>query len=286
MIRSLTLVCLLVSSVRVSAEPVHQPVGKWVVDYDEAQCLASAEYGTDKEPLTLILKPSPLDGVMRVVVMRSRFAEVHEFPAKVQFDTARPVQVSGLSYSDDVTHRGLISINMPMASFRAGQQSQVMTISGGLNHYKFAVPQLPQVLAALDKCVDDLQQYWNIGKIPPKIVSEAVPQQPLNRLFSPGDYPSSALYKQEYGAVRVVFLVNEQGKVSDCSVEVTSGVPALDLMSCYVLQSRATFSPAEAPDGKPIRSGYCQDIRWILSTVPQKPPADPRCPSHPWSSIK
>jgi len=222
---------------------------------------------------------------MRVVVMRSRFAEAHEFPAKVQFDSAKPVQVSGLSYTDDVTHRGILSINMPMTQFSAGQGSHVMTVSGGLNSYKFAVPQLPQVLAALEKCVDDLQQYWNIGKVRPNVASEAVPEQPLHGLFSPGDYPITALYKQESGAVRVVFLVNAQGRVSDCSVENTSGVPALDLMSCYVLQTRAAFHPAKASDGKPIRSGYCQAIRWSVLPDGKFPtlPDDPRCPAHPWA---
>ena len=66
------------------------------------------------------------------------------------------------------------------------------------------------------------------------------------------------------GVVAFALLVNEQGRVADCTVIKTSGAAALDAQSCIVLRQRATFHPALDPAGKPAKDALVGRIRWKL----------------------
>jgi periplasmic protein TonB len=52
----------------------------------------------------------------------------------------------------------------------------------------------------------------------------------------------------------LILLINEAGKVAGCDVLTPSGIPALDIMGCQVIRSRAKFTPAVDANGKPVRS--------------------------------
>ena len=66
------------------------------------------------------------------------------------------------------------------------------------------------------------------------------------------------------GAVSLALLIDEQGKVADCTVTQTSGVAALDAQSCAIIKERGKFSPAIGHDGKPAKSSWLQRINWAL----------------------
>ena len=83
-------------------------------------------------------------------------------------------------------------------------------------------------------------------------------------LFSSDDYPGIAVFNDQMGAVSLVLLIDEQGKVADCTVTQTSGVAALDAQSCAVIKERGKFSPAIGQDGKPAKSSWLQRINWRL----------------------
>jgi outer membrane biosynthesis protein TonB len=62
----------------------------------------------------------------------------------------------------------------------------------------------------------------------------------------------------------MTFLIDEQGRIADCTVDQTSGVAVLDTMSCYVISRRARFTPALGADGKPVRSAHETRVRWRI----------------------
>jgi len=66
------------------------------------------------------------------------------------------------------------------------------------------------------------------------------------------------------GSVAFVLLIDEEGKVADCTVTETSGVASLDAQSCAIVKERAKFKPATGLDGKPSKSSYFQRISWRL----------------------
>ncbi|HEY0164627.1 MAG TPA: hypothetical protein VGB39_04555, partial [Sphingomicrobium sp.] len=54
--RSILLAAVAFGSIA-AAEP-RQPTARWVVSYDDAQCVATRNYGTGDKPLMLAFKPS------------------------------------------------------------------------------------------------------------------------------------------------------------------------------------------------------------------------------------
>jgi protein TonB len=58
-----------------------------------------------------------------------------------------------------------------------------------------------------------------------------------------------------------VVLVDEAGKVADCTLLETSGVAALDAQTCAIIQRRARYKPAIGLDGKAARAVDTARIR-------------------------
>jgi len=246
------------------AEPV-KPTSRWVVDYDDAQCVAWRDYGTQAKPLTLALKASPSGSVMRVVLMREGFAsEAVQRPASVGFD-GKSVAASALVYDNRRARRYIASINLPMATFVANRRAASIAIDAGSFDERLAVPGFAGVMAAFDDCLANLREVWNVGEtFAARVRQPAKAIRPLGDLFKSTTYPSQAISEGNSGAVGLAMLIDETGKVRDCMVEQTSGYATLDTMSCFVIVNQARFEPAVGADGKPVKSASSQRISWRI----------------------
>jgi TonB family protein len=244
-----------------AAEPL-QPTSKWNVDYDTAQCTAARNYGTEDKPLLLILKPSPFGGVMRLLVVRKgRFSwPATEIRATLRFDEQAPSKANALKFSSEDKRLTVYSVNLPMEDFKARQLAKSISLTTDGLDVTFALDFVPALLKELEKCRADLLEMYNSDQS--RAGQVATPIKPLAKIYSPGDYPTDAVRKEDQGTVDLSLLIDETGKVVDCSVHSTAGVATLDTMSCYVIQQRAKFRPAIGTDGKPVRSVFFQRIRW------------------------
>jgi protein TonB len=65
------------------------------------------------------------------------------------------------------------------------------------------------------------------------------------------DYPPASIRLQEQGTVKVKYLIQTDGNVSDCEVLETSGFPRLDEAACLIAK-RWRFKPASLLDGTPV----------------------------------
>lgn len=248
-----------------AAEP-RQPTARWVVNYDDAQCVASRNYGTADKPLSLAFKPSANGSLMRVMLMRNGSAlETDERPATLRFNDAPALSLNALAHGDRETKRYVISINLPMTTFAANRRATVISIKAGRFDERLAVSGLIGAAAALADCLDNLREVWNVGEpYAGRLKQAARPSNSLGRLFSPSLFPTQAINAGNTGTVGISMLVDEAGRVRDCMVEETSGFATLDTMSCFVIVSRAKFTPAVGPDGKPAKSAYFQRIDWRM----------------------
>lgn len=59
-------------------------------------------------------------------------------------------------------------------------------------------------------------------------------------------------------------LIDEKGKVADCTVTQTSGLAALDSQTCFIITSRAKFVPAVGADGNPAKHSMSPRIQWKM----------------------
>lgn len=201
---------------------------------------------------------------MRLLVVRKGgFSSLaQELDAWVQFDGEARMPMKALKFSSIDRKMTIYSVNLPMEEFQARQLAKSVSIQADGSHRTFALEFIPPLLKELEKCRADLLQIYNADRS--KIREGARPVKPLSEIYSPEDYPSAALQKEDQGTVAISLLVDETGKVVDCSVDSSAGVATLDTMSCYLIQERAKFTPAIGIDGKPHRSTFNQRIKWRL----------------------
>jgi len=250
----------------IAAEEPRKPTARWIVNYDDAQCVATRNYGTEDKPLILAFKPSAMGSVMRIMMIRKgSAAEAEQRPAILQFGEGPPIAVNALAYGDRQTRQFMASMNVPMTTFTANRRAAALKVKGGTFDERLAVPGLVGIAAAFDDCLANLRQVWNVGGVPASRLKEpARPLQPLGNLFRSASYPIRAIQEQNTGSVSVTMLIDEAGKVRDCMVEETSGYPTLDTMSCYMISEHAKFAPAVGLDGKPAKSASFQRISWKI----------------------
>ncbi len=75
------------------------------------------------------------------------------------------------------------------------------------------------------------------------------------------DYPEDvARYWPRGGAVFVAVRVLPNGRATDCKINRSIGVPAIDQWTCRLVEQRATFRPATDANGRPVAAwfGYVQ----------------------------
>ena len=73
-----------------------------------------------------------------------------------------------------------------------------------------------------------------------------------------------AVDRAQGGIVEFALLVNEAGRIADCTVIASSNAPSLDAQSCAILVERARFQPAVGVDGKPVKDAVTSRITWKI----------------------
>ncbi len=250
-----------------AVELARTPISRWVVDFAEHQCVASRKYGDAKNPVFLVFKPSPLRDVMQIAWMEksASFGSARQFAAALQIEGHSPIPVSVLgSATNDggVTYR----TNVPIVDFAPARTGTKISL-GGIGRLKgsFELTQMPSLMKALDTCVDDLRRVWNVEPTDQsRLRSRASMTESLARLFSTADYPHISVRNEESGTAGVVLLVDEKGKVADCTVSQTSKVAVLDAQTCVIFLTRAKLDPAVGHDGRPARDALRTRVRWIM----------------------
>ena len=243
-----------------------QPTGKWIVDFDQPQCVAQRNYGTAEDPLYLILKQPPLGDVMQVAISNQRPAgKATEQDGRIEFDGQESIKVSVVAFQPLGSKLRTRSRKSHACSVRRGQDCNQRRISTrGLNE-RLALAEITPLLKIMDECVQDLRDTWHAheeGSISGGLAKEA--NGNLQGLFRGDDYPADALHNDQSGTVAVALLIDERGAVADCSIIGTSNVAILDAQTCILAKKRAKFRPAVGRDGKPAKDAFIQRITWRL----------------------
>ncbi|HEX8483134.1 MAG TPA: energy transducer TonB [Allosphingosinicella sp.] len=263
-----SMVCCLALAATPPAEAAagpRAPSGKWHVNFDEAQCIASRNYGEGGSP-QLILKAPALGEVMQVAVLRNAPRTTPEqVDATVAIGQGRPLRTGMMMFTPEGLKERVYLLNMPSPEFATVRQAKTLSIrSAGLNE-TFALSGMEPLMKVMDRCVADLRRVFNIaaqGAEPAGLQSRA--RGNLAKLFSSDDYPAVARRNRQSGRVQFALLVQEDGRVADCTIVQTSGVPSLDAQACAMLKIRAKFEPARGHDGKPAKDALVGAIVWRM----------------------
>lgn len=251
------------------------PTQRWVVDFADAQCVAYRNYGTKENPILLVLKAAPMGSIMQLSVLRPGTGSetAVQLDGKIAVDGREAIPASMLSFGIPKEKLRVFRVNLPRGQFDQIRTAKAISLKTSRVEEAFELRQMESLLTVMQDCVGNLKQVWNVTEAVSDQQSEDRQPHPLlsksasgslARIFSAADYPDDAFAKQQQGTATVAILVNEAGKVADCTVIETSGVAALDAQSCAIIQERAQFKPAVGKDGKPAKDAWCQRITWRI----------------------
>src|SRR5688500_18483567 len=115
MTRFLALAALVTSSVAAAAAPAaRQPTGKWIVNFADAQCIATRNYGTVESPLQLVLKVPPLGDVLQIGIVRNgQLNEARQLDGEIVFHDTVRVRTNVLEYGVRSLGQRALLINLP-----------------------------------------------------------------------------------------------------------------------------------------------------------------------------
>lgn len=241
------------------------PTKPWVVEFAESTCLASREYGTGKDVLILSFKPSPIGNFLQLSIgISDRRETVHEQKAMVQINDRAPIEAKLLAFRAKDKKTRVLRIILPDEKLQPLSEAKTLSVhSLSEIDETFSLTAMAPLSKQMAACIDDLRSQWNMsddakGKFKTRAKAN------LASFVKDADYPQMALDRGETGETRFALLVDETGKVADCTVVETSGIPTLDAQTCGVIMERARFSPAIDADGRPTRDSLTSRIRWVM----------------------
>ena len=246
--------------------PSLKPTGKWLVEFADAMCVASREFGTPAKPMTLVFKPSPFGREMRLMIVRGGIsANPVQTRAIVTLENGATMQGAMTTYSPIGKALRIHAIQLKEDNVVALRQSATVIVAsrGGVDA-SFAVPGMARAMLVLDECVANLAEQWGMSRDEQKRMKE-YPQslKPLSEYVSDSDYPAKALRDSRSGRTGILLRIDSIGAITDCTVVEASGSSVLDEASCRLLRTRAKFKPATDQDGKPMNSLMVTAINWI-----------------------
>lgn len=244
------------------SEDVLQPKGKWVVDWSESHCTAQIPYDVSGKEQQILIKASPLDETYSLFFVRpGQVAGATQYEAKLAIGDQPQAKVTTLTYSID--KHVVEAVNLS----KAQSDNLVAASSVSLGHVSkgktYALPHFAKVIATIQKCRKDLVATWNGGEVGAAKLKTRADGGNLLSVFKPTDYPRQAVRNAMGGTTQLALLVDEKGKIIDCTVEQTSGIAVLDAQSCAVVTARAQLKPATDLNGAPARDIVRQRISWV-----------------------
>lgn len=280
--RGMFFLTILALSATPAASESKQPSSKWVVNFADAQCVATRNYGSEDQPIYLVLKAPPIGEVLQIgVVWKGSPRSAIQTGGEVVFDNGEPITTNLVEFGHKSLGQRALLVNLPTATLTPMRSATALRIrsrnsppdpklgtrlsTGGSSvDQTFVLTQMSSLLKMLDTCTADLRKVWNVYDSQTPGPLKQPPSGDLRNLFRAEDYPGAALVNDQMGAVSLVLLIDERGRVADCTVTQTSGVAALDMQSCALIKERGRFAPAVGHDDKPAKSSWLQRITWRL----------------------
>jgi|SRR4051812_10962361 TonB family protein len=272
----------LVATAAIADGACRQPTGKWIVNFADAQCIATRNYGSQDSPVFLVLKAPATGDVLQIgVVRKGGNGDPTQVEGDIVFDNGESVHSTLVEFGDKKLGQRALFANLPSRKLAPIGQANMIRIKArddgstrigtrlatGTTSVdeSFSLAQMPAVMSALDVCAADLRNVWKVWDSKLQQTSlKAGPSGDLRSLFSPDDYPAIAMMRNQSGHVAFVLLIDERGKVADCTVVTTSGIAALDAQSCAIVKLRGEFKPAIGLDGNPAKSSIYQEVVWKI----------------------
>ena len=138
----------------------------------------------------------------------------------------------------------------------------------------FPLDGFQEAAARLRQCVEPLrvqveaerQEALAAEAVPlPAVKARARARGNVAGLLSDDDYPAFALRDEIEGTTGFRLRIGADGRVKGCTVTSSSGSLGLDVVTCRLMRSRATFAPARDRRGRAIEDHVSSRITWRIA---------------------
>lgn len=242
--------------------------GPWVVEFHESQCIAERKFRqADGQDARLFLKAPITRGIVEIGFMRPKAkAPTEQVSALFKAGSYLNAEQRAVRYLRNGQQVDRLPLS-PAATAALGQADEVRW-----DGQTYAVGTLMPLLATLENCRETLRADWNYdpfnagaGKPAPGPRWQP-PKGSLVGLFSSSDYPALAIFAKEQGTVGLVLLVDEKGKIVDCSSSAATASPQLIMQTCWVITNRGRMEPARDDQGRPVRAAIVPPrVSWAIA---------------------
>lgn len=251
------------------AEPAKSPLpasSKWTVEYADNSCNIGKTFSASGREMKLWVKILPGRANSQILIEENR-------PDRPVFrtgdlviapDSGGPLTVKARNGSLTAGTRLILS-EVDGDQLAALAEANTLTFSYRGESFGLSGVNLKAALAAVEGCEDDLLRAWGID--PAEFQKIATPPKSLHdpaEVSTGGDYPARELNAGRAGSAVVKLDISASGKVTACSVVVSSGVEAFDQRSCTIAMKRTRFAPAQLADGQAVPSFVFQRFRWNI----------------------
>jgi Gram-negative bacterial TonB protein C-terminal len=263
---------------------------KWEMRYDEDSCTLAAQFGANNDSVLLVLnRYDPGDGFdLRLYGKALRFGGGIKMPIEVAFgaqpllrmgaisatatDAAKTpaVIISGARLDGWTFPEGKYDPSIQPPAVTPQQEATVTSITfkrPGAGPIQLQTGSMAGPMQAMRKCTDDLLRHWGFDPAVQGSLSRRVqPASDPGKWLRSGDYPNGALWNGENGLVRFRLDVEADGSVSNCRILFRTNPDSFADLSCKLLRERARLTPALDSGGKPVRSYYLSQVRWVAGS--------------------
>lgn len=236
-----------------------QPVGKWVVSYNQSDCTMQRSFGEADHIATFGFRPTPTQVSGDLVLVLPGRAGERRGKGRVTLqpgDRTFTVDWARGALAGD-KHGFRISVEQPFWDALPSAQAISFDI-GEPQPVVAALGTMVGPMAAVKACGDDLLRHW--GADPDHVVRLEQPAT-VARWFDLDAYPPDALRAHEQGRVYALTLFDQSGTPVDCHVVVKSGSLALDQATCDIMMHRGRVA---ADSRAPERRFLFVPVRWVL----------------------
>jgi hypothetical protein len=256
--------------------------GKWNVRFNDESCITQAEFGEGEQKigLQLIFFGLGSDFELRVFgeEFRSRMPQgriTSDFgPIEDPVATMATFGSVGGWPMAIIRHRRLDDFQ-PTEESTMGRppitpdQERAITwldvrVRGGKT-WRLKTGPMDKIMQLIRTCQVEMSRSW--GYEPDKLAAMSRKATPLDDRagwLRPSDYPLGMASRGANGLVHFRLDVSETGAVTGCHLQEPMNPPSLNELTCRLLKERARFAPALDQDGKPARSIFVSQVRWII----------------------
>lgn len=254
---------------------------KWEINYDEDSCHLLAGFGQADSLVLLNITRFEPDGDFNMMLFGTMFDTKRAWlPVMIRIGDGPAFERQAGSGTTGSKRPFLILMSLRLdkpviqgsdwrrapANEKIEAQTASLTISmPGVQSYRLETGSLAAPMQAMRACTDSLVASWGYDPVSDaKLSKRASPVGNPGSWVTTKDYPTVALRAAQNGLVQFRLDIDETGKVAGCRVLSHFKPDTFADMTCGLLIKRAKFKPAIDAVGKPVKSYFVNQIRFLI----------------------